>query len=101
MTTQTNLPAQQGRPKPPSGASTIVANKQLIAEALPRGLDHDRFTRLALTTLRKTPKLQDCDPQSFVGSLLTAIRGLPTDSTEMLFHPDLIIRQSTGPHHGS
>ncbi len=26
--------------------------------------------------------------------------GLPTDSTEMLFHPDLIIRQSTGPHHG-
>ena len=72
MTTQTNLPAQQGRPKPPSVASTIVANKQLIAEALPRGLDPDRFTRLALTTLRKTPKLQDCDPQSFVGSLLTA-----------------------------
>lgn len=67
----TNLPAQ-AQQRPQSVAQTIVANKQLIAEALPRGIDPDRFTRLALTTLRKTPRLQDCDPQSFVGSLLTA-----------------------------
>lgn len=67
----TNLPAQ-AQQRPQSVAQTIVANKQLIVEALPRGIDPDRFTRLALTTLRKTPRLQECDPQSFVGSLLTA-----------------------------
>ncbi|NLA29103.1 MAG: hypothetical protein GX875_05540, partial [Propionibacterium sp.] len=51
----TNLPAQ-AQQRPQSVAQTIVANKQLIAEALPRGIDPDRFTRLALTTLRKTPR---------------------------------------------
>lgn len=56
------------------------------------------FTGPALTTVRQPVAAMT---QAAVGSLLTAIRGLPTDCTEMLFHPDLIIRQSTGPHHGS
>ena len=56
------------------------------------------FTAPGLTTVRQ-PVAALC--QSAVSSLMSAIRGLPTDSTEMFFHPDLIIRQSTGPHHGS
>lgn len=56
------------------------------------------FTAPGLTTVRQ-PVARLC--QSAVGALMSAIRGLPTDPTEMFFHPDLIIRQSTGPHHGS
>lgn len=63
---------QHNRQQQDSVPSTIVKNKQLIAEALPKHLDPERFMRLALTTLRKTPALQRCDPQSFVGALLTA-----------------------------
>ena len=58
--------------KPTSVAATITHFAPLIAEALPKHLDPDRFTRLALTTLRKTPQLQQCNPESFVGALLTA-----------------------------
>ena len=65
----TNMPARQA---PKSVARTIADSKTLISEALPKGLDPDRFTRLALTTLRKTPALQDCNPESFIGALLTA-----------------------------
>ena len=52
------------------------------------------FTAPALTTVRQ-PVAAMCS--AAVGSLLASMRGLPTDRTEMLFHPDLIIRQSTGP----
>lgn len=52
------------------------------------------FTSPALTTVRQ-PVAAIC--QAAVGALMSAIRGLPVDQTEMLFHPDLIIRQSTGP----
>ena len=54
------------------------------------------FTNPALTTVRQ-PVAAIC--QAAVSSLMSAIRGLPTDQTDMLFHPDLIIRQSTGPFH--
>ncbi|MDN5726841.1 MAG: recombinase RecT [Propionibacteriales bacterium] len=56
----------------PTVADTIRSFAPLIAQSLPKHIDGDRFTRLALTTLRKTPQLQACDPQSFVGALLTA-----------------------------
>lgn len=58
--------------KPATVAQTITHYAPLIKEALPKHLDPDRFTRLALTTLRKTPQLQQCAPESFVGALLTA-----------------------------
>lgn len=57
---------------PRSVAATITHFAPMIAEALPKHLDADRFTRLALTTLRKTPQLQQCQPESFIGALLTA-----------------------------
>jgi recombination protein RecT len=43
-----------------------------IARALPKGLDADRVTRLALTAARKTPDLLKCSQESFAGALLTA-----------------------------
>jgi recombination protein RecT len=34
-------------------------------------IDPDKFTRLALTTLRTVPKLADCKPSSLLGALMT------------------------------
>ena len=52
------------------------------------------FTSPALTTVRQpVPAMA----RAAVDALLAAINGLPADPTELLFHPDLIIRQSTGP----
>ncbi|MHA6512553.1 LacI family DNA-binding transcriptional regulator [Tessaracoccus sp. Z1128] len=98
-----------------SGHTAIVCGSDVMAlgavrEARSRGLDvpgdvsvvgYDdsplmAFTSPALTTVRQPVAAMT---QAAVASLLTAIRGLPTDPTEMLFHPDLIIRQSTGPLH--
>ena len=62
----------QHAPQPRSVAQTIQHYAPLIAQALPKHLDEDRFVRLALTTLRKTPDQQKCEPESFVGALLTA-----------------------------
>lgn len=100
-----------------AGHSAIICGSDLMAlgvirEAHARGLSvpgdisvigYDdsplmAFTSPGLTTLRQ-PVASLC--KAAVSSLMSAIRGLPTDATEMLFHPDLIIRQSTGPHHGS
>lgn len=45
--------------------------KAEIARALPAGMDADRLTRIGLTVFRKTPDLQNCDPLSIVGALMT------------------------------
>ena len=63
---------EQQAPAPRTVAQTITHYSSIIAEALPKHMDADRFTRLALTTLRKTPQLQQCAPESFIGALLTA-----------------------------
>lgn len=63
--------ATKYQPKP-TIVDFIKSNHDLIQQSLPRGLDADRFSRLVLTTMRKTPQLQECSPQSFVGSMLTA-----------------------------
>lgn len=43
-----------------------------IAKALPDVLTPERFSRMVLTAITKTPKLGECTPQSFIGSMLTA-----------------------------
>ena len=63
---------EQAEPQRRTVAQTITHYAPIIAEALPKHIDSGRFTRLALTTLRKTPALQRCNPESFVGALLTA-----------------------------
>lgn len=52
------------------------------------------FTDPSLTTVRQ-PVRAICE--AAVTTLLDALSGLPLDPVEMLFHPDLIIRNSTGP----
>ena len=42
-----------------------------IAKALPKHLTPDRFIRVAVSALTRTPKLRDCDQVSLFGALLT------------------------------
>lgn len=53
-------------------AQFIHALQPEIERALPRHMDADRMARLLLTAIRQTPKLAQCDPQSFAGAVLTA-----------------------------
>lgn len=48
-----------------------VMEKQ-IKDALPSVITSERFTRMVLTALSSTPKLQQCTPQSFLGAMMTA-----------------------------
>lgn len=45
-----------------------------FAAALPKHVGIDRFMRMALTCMRKTPQLLDCDPASVLAALLEAAR---------------------------
>ena len=45
--------------------------KRQIALALPKHITADRFLRVSLTALTKTPKLKECDPHSFFSQMLT------------------------------
>lgn len=48
------------------------AVKTQIALALPQHLKPERMIRMALTTVRRTPKLLDCDPWSLVACIVQA-----------------------------
>jgi recombination protein RecT len=43
-----------------------------MSKVLPKHLNAERMARIALVVVRKDPKLADCIPESFAGSLLTA-----------------------------
>lgn len=58
--------------RPQTIAGLITDMKSEIARALPRGMDADRVARLALTQVKKTPRLAQCTAQSFAGALLTS-----------------------------
>lgn len=45
--------------------------RQSVADALPKHLTVERFLRVALTALTRTPKLAKCDEKSFFSALLT------------------------------
>lgn len=55
----------------PTLAQQIERMRPEIARALPKHMDADRIARIALTTLRRTPKLGECSPESFLGALMT------------------------------
>ena len=42
-----------------------------IAKALPKHLTPDRFIRVAVSALARTPKLKECEPVSLFGAMLT------------------------------
>lgn len=43
-----------------------------IRRAVPRGIDPQRFARVALTTFQTAPKLLDCTPNSLLGCIMQA-----------------------------
>lgn len=52
-----------------------------IQRALPKHLDGDRMSRIALTAFRRTPKLADCDPRSVFAAVIQASQlGLEPDT---------------------
>ena len=82
MAAQTLKQAVQGKP-----ANTAVATsdgghktlahlltdpkiKQQMALALPKHMTADRLARIALTEIRKVPKLAQCDQTSFLGAIM-------------------------------
>ena len=55
-------------------------NAGSIKAALPVHMSAERFLRISLTCLQKTPKLMDCTPESFLGAVMTAAQlGLEPD----------------------
>jgi recombination protein RecT len=61
----------------------LVKNKAQISMALPKHMDADRLTRIALTACQKTPKLLQCTPVSLLGAVIQCAQlGLePNDGT--------------------
>lgn len=60
-----------GAAKAPTVYSMIEAQKSEIARALPKHMDADRLARIAITVIKQTPALGNCDPISLVGALMT------------------------------
>lgn len=74
------LPSEQQQPEQPTVGTLVQRLRPEIQRALPAGLNGDRMARLALTAIRKTPKLARCTPESFAGALLSsAALGLEPD----------------------
>lgn len=76
--TQETLPTTETKavaaPKATATIKSMLSSevmKQQFAAALPRHLSPERFTRIALTALTRTPKLQQCTQASFFQALLT------------------------------
>jgi recombination protein RecT len=69
---QVNEAALAGGTDQPTVFDLIKRQQPAIEMALPAHLSGDRFTRIALTLIRKTPKLLECEPMSFVGALMVS-----------------------------
>lgn len=55
----------------------IQKQQDVVARALPAGMDAGRFVRMVLTEVRRTPKLATCDPATLIGAMmLSAQTGL-------------------------
>lgn len=67
-----NLPANRPANPVASFSKFLDSYKSQMALALPKHLNPDRMARLALTAFSSSPALQECTPQSIIGSLMTA-----------------------------
>lgn len=75
MSTASNLKAvATGKKDNPvaSFSNFLEKFKPQMALALPKHLTADRMARLAVTAFSTTPKLQECEPKSILGSIMTA-----------------------------
>lgn len=61
------------KPEKPKDLAALMAApnvQQQIRAALPRHMTAERMARIAMTELRKTPKLMSCNPMSFLGAVI-------------------------------
>lgn len=65
----TNAPTKQ---KPTTIQGMLKQYQYEIARALPKHIDPDRMTRIALTEIRRTPDLLKCEPASLFGAVIQA-----------------------------
>jgi recombination protein RecT len=75
MSTASNLKAvATGKKDNPvaSFSNFLEKFKPQMALALPKHLTADRMARLAVTAFSTTPKLQECEPKSILGAIMTA-----------------------------
>ncbi len=70
QTTQQNQVVNQ--PKPQTIEDYMKKMAPAMAQALPKHMDIDRLTRLAMTTIRTTPALKDADVGSLLGAVMQA-----------------------------
>lgn len=69
----TGTAVAQAEPQKPKTLSGLLMDPQVKAQmamALPRHMTADRLARIALTEIRKTPKLATCDQASFLGAIM-------------------------------
>lgn len=65
---------QVHEPKPPTVFDLIERQKNEIARALPKHLDAEQYVRAALTEVKRTKGLAECDATSLLGGLMLASR---------------------------
>ena len=65
-----NTPNTQLAVKPQTLRNLITTMQPQFQLALPKHLTAERFARVAITALTRTPKLQECSPESFIKCLL-------------------------------
>jgi len=70
MTTENTEITQKQKPRTLKGLLSEENVKAQFALALPKHLSAERFSRVAITALTRTPKLQECTPESFMKCLL-------------------------------
>jgi recombination protein RecT len=61
---------EERNPKTVKDLLASPAMRQQIAHALPKHMNADRMTRIALTLMRQIPDLAACEPKSFMGALM-------------------------------
>ena len=68
------LPANTTAEAPQGNAAALesLVSNGALSKALPTGLSPQRFARIVLTELRKTPKLARTEPATFLGAVMTA-----------------------------
>ena len=74
MNTQSLKSVATGKKENPvaSFSNFLEKFKPQMALALPKHLTADRMARLAVTAFSTTPKLQECEPKSILGAIMTA-----------------------------
>jgi recombination protein RecT len=70
MSTENTEIKKQTKPRTLKNLLSEDNVKNQFALALPKHLSADRFARVAITALTRTPKLQECTPESFMRCLL-------------------------------